>query len=187
VLARTCGLIADHLDVVRLARLVLDRTTAGTGETTILALYAPARRQLFAVAAAEPAKPVRYIWESLRTWSSLHIGSSGKGILAFLPNAEREAILAELPDPIPGLKPLPKEALRAQLDEARRQGFVISHGERFEGAAGAAAPVRHATGRVIGDIIVSWPDTTANEDREQTFARAAVAAAAEVSAALGYR
>ena len=48
--------------------------------------------------------------------------------------------------------------LREELDAARRRGFVVSHGERYEGAVGVSAPVRDARGRVIGDLIATWPD-----------------------------
>ena len=62
----------------------------------------PVRRQFSAVDAVETSHPIRYLWESLRDWSDLHLGSSGKGILAFLPPDEQAAILDRLPDPIPG-------------------------------------------------------------------------------------
>ena len=38
---RTALILADRLDVTRVARPVLDRVTASTGETAILCLYAP--------------------------------------------------------------------------------------------------------------------------------------------------
>ena len=72
------------------------------GETVVLAVYDPHRAKFSAVDAVETNHPIRYLWESLRDWSDLHLGSSGKGILAFLPVAERDAIIDRLPDPIPG-------------------------------------------------------------------------------------
>ena len=158
---RQALIVGERLDLTRIARPVLERTTARTGETTILCLYAPVRQQFWAVEAAESVHPIRYIWESLRTWGELHVGSSGKGILAFLPDDDREAILARLPDPIPGLRPLSKAQLRAELDAARARGFVISHGERFQGAVGASAPIRDATGpgsRRHRDQLAGQPD-----------------------------
>lgn len=186
-LARMAVLVADHLDVRREARPVLEAAMEATGETVILALYAPSRGQFWAVDAAESGHPIRYIWESLREWSDLHLGSSGKGILAFLPEEQREAILARLPDPIPGLRQISKDMLRAELAEARERGFVISRGERFVGAIGVSAPVRDATGHVIGDLIISWPDNRTTTDKEAQAATAVVRAAAKVSARLGYR
>ena len=184
-LARLAVLLADRVDVRRLGRPVLEATMGETGETAILALYAPARRQFWAVDAAESGQTIRYIWESLREWGDLHVGSSGKGILAFLPEAEREAILEALPDPIPGLKAIAKADLRAELSEARRRGYVISHGERFAGAVGVSAPIRDAMGSVVGDLIISWPDNRTSAKKETDAARVVVAAAQELSSRLG--
>lgn len=187
LLVRTALILADRLDITRVARPVLEAVTASTGETAILCLYAPNRRQFWAVDAAELAHPIRYVWESLRDWNDLHVGSSGKGILAFLPPEEQGDILTRLPDPIWGLRPLPKAVLREQLAEARERGYVISRGERIQGAVGASAPIRDATGRVVGDLVITWPDNRTSELREELLGEAARAAAADISRSLGYR
>jgi len=179
-LTRLAVLTADRLDVRRVARPILDATAAAIDETVILALYSPSRRRFWAVDAAEAGHPIRYIWESLRPWSDLHRGASGKGILAFLPEEERESIL----DAVPGSD---RTALRAALDGARSAGFVISHGERFAGAVGVAAPIRDATGRVIGDLVAGWPDNRTSPAKERRAAQALVDAAGSLSQSLGYR
>jgi IclR family transcriptional regulator, acetate operon repressor len=186
-LVRLAVLLADQLDVRLVARPILESTMRQIDETVILGLYAPSRRQFWAVDAAESSHPIRYIWESLRVWSDLHVGSSGKGILAFLPEQEREAILEPLADPVPGLKPIAKDELRAELGDAQRRGYVVSRGERFAGAVGVSAPVRDAAGRVIGNLIIGWPDNRTSPEKETGAARGVVAAAAELSMRLGYR
>ncbi len=179
-LARLAVLTADRLDVRRVARPILEATAEAIDETVILALYSPSRRRFWAVDAAEAGHPIRYIWESLRPWSDLHRGASGKGILAFLPEDEREAVLEGIPEP-------ERTALRAALDRARSAGVVISHGERFAGAVGVAAPIRDATGGVIGDLVAGWPDNRTDAGKEQRVASAIVVAAGSLSRALGYR
>jgi DNA-binding IclR family transcriptional regulator len=79
-----------------------------------------------------------------------------------------------------------RAALEASLERARRDGYVISHGERFAGAVGVAAPVRDATGRVVGSVLLGWPDNRTDTAKERAAARAAVEAAAAISAALGH-
>jgi len=185
-LTRLALILAERSDVTRVARPVLERTTGQTGETTILCLYAPARQQFWAVDAAESAHPIRYIWESLRDWGEVYVGSTGKGILAFLPPDEQESIIRPLPDPIPGLRPISHAQLRAELVSARERGFVVSHGERFQGAVGASAPIRDASGRVLGDVVISWPDNRTSPERELELGLAARAAGGEISRALGY-
>jgi len=177
---RLSVLLAERVDVRRIARPFLEGAARLIGETVILALYSPTRQRFWAVDAVESEHTISYIWESLRSWSDLHRGASGKGILAFLPADEREAIITSV-------DPSEQEDLRAALDVARSQGYVISHGERFDGAIGVAAPVRDATGRVIGDILSGWPDNRNAGDKEQVVVAHIVEASASLSRALGYR
>ncbi|MBM4409135.1 MAG: IclR family transcriptional regulator [Chloroflexi bacterium] len=186
LLVRMSLIVSARVDVTHIARPILERVAAASGETVILCLYAPGRRQFFAADAAESAHPVRYIWESLRDWGDVHVGSTGKGILAFLPAEEQEAILVALPDPVPGLRPMPVAQLRHELAEARVRGYVVSRGERFQGAVGASAPIRDAAGRVIGDLVISWPDNRTSAQRERDLGEVARRAAADVSRGLGF-
>ena len=185
-LARIGLLVAEHLDVRRVGRPVLERAAAEIGETVVLALYDPGRRQFSAIDAVESNQAIRYIWESLRDWSDVHLGSSGKGILAFLPPADQDAILARLPDPVLGPAPVAKARLRADLEAARRRGFAVSHGERYEGAVGVAAPIRDARGRVIGDLIGTWPDNRTSDAKEAEAGRIVREAADDISRQLGW-
>jgi DNA-binding IclR family transcriptional regulator len=186
-LARLSVLLAERLDVRSVARPLMEAAAAELDETLVLALYSPARRQFWAVDAVESTHPIRYIWGPLRQWSDLHTGSSGKGILAFLPEAERETVLATLPDPVPGPRPILVATLRTELEAARARGHVISHGERFPGAVGVSAPIRDATGRVIGDLVFGWPDNRTSAEKEARAGSVVVRAATGVSTALGYR
>jgi DNA-binding IclR family transcriptional regulator len=186
-LARIGSRIAEHLDLQHAARPILEATSAQIGETVVLAVYDPLRRRFSAVDAVETNHPIRYVWESLRDWSELHLGSSGKGILAFLPPAERDAVIDTLPDPIPGRRRLTKARLRRELDAAVRRGFVISHGERYEGAVGVSAPIHDARGRIVGDLIATWPDNRTSEAKEAGAGTIVRAAADELSRRLGWK
>jgi DNA-binding IclR family transcriptional regulator len=186
-LARLSVLLAERLDVRTVARPVMEAAAAALDETLVLALYSPVRRQFFAVDAVESTQSIRYIWGPLRQWSELHTGSSGKGILAFLPAIERDAILDTLPDPLPGPARTRVAELRAELESVRARGHVISHGERFPGAVGVSAPIRDAAGLVIGDLVFGWPDNRTSEEKEVRAGALVMRAASEVSAALGFR
>jgi DNA-binding IclR family transcriptional regulator len=186
-LARLSVLLAERLDVRTVARPFMEAAAAELDETLVLALYSPARRQFWAVDAVESTHPIRYIWGPLRQWSDLHTGSSGKGILAFLPDAERDAILDALPDPVPGPRPTPVSALRTDLESARARGHVVSHGERFPGAVGVSAPIRDAADRVIGDLVFGWPDNRTSTEKEARAGGLVARTASQVSEALGHR
>ncbi len=186
-LARLSVLLAERLDVRSVARPFMEAAAAELDETLVLALYSPARHQFWAVDAVESTHPIRYIWGPLQRWSDLHTGSSGKGILAFLPDLDRETILATLPDPIPGPRPISVAALRAELEAARARGHVVSHGERFPGAVGVSAPIRDASGRVVGDLVFGWPDNRTSAEKEARAGALVMRATAQVSTSMGYR
>jgi DNA-binding IclR family transcriptional regulator len=175
---RLSVLLAERMDVKRIARPTLKWASDVTGETVILALYSPARRKFWAADAVESAHPIRYSWELLRDWSDLHRGASGKGILAFLPEDERESILAELDR-------TSRSKLRHELDRIRVDGFAISHGERSVGAVGVAAPIRDAADRVIGDVVATWPDNRTDRRKEASAAEIVIKAAERISSELG--
>ena len=185
-LARIGSAVAEHLDIQQVARPFLERAARVLGETVVLAVYDPHRGKFSAVDAVETNHPVRYLWESLRDWSDLHLGASGKGILAFLPVAERDAIIDRLPDPIPGRMPTTQARLRHDLEAARDRGYVVSHGERYEGAIGVSAPVRDAHGRIAGDLIAAWPDNRTSPAKEAETGAVIRAAADDVSHRLGW-
>lgn len=103
-------------------------------------------------------------------------GRAGRGSSPSCPTRSAKSILAGLP--IRSRVSCPSPSPRSSRSSTGARGFVVSHGERFEGAAGAAAPVRDARGQVIGDVIVSWADNPALAQSEAEFARAAVEAAA---------
>lgn len=187
MLARLSVVLAERLDVRTVARPIMEQAARELDETLVLTLHAPERRSFWAVDAVESTHPIRYIWAPLRHWSDLHTGASGKGILAFLPTDERDGVLSTLPDPLPGPRPMRIADLRAELDRARARGYVISHGERFPGAVGVSAPIRDATGRVIGDLVFGWPDNRTSAAKERRAATIVVRAADRVSEALGHR
>lgn len=185
-LMRLAVSLTEHVDVLRVAGPVLDALRDETGETAILTIHDRTRRMFRAVTAAESSHAIRYIWESLQEWSELYAGASGKGILAFLAPEEQRRILDALPDPLPPPSGASKDSLITSLSRAARDGYVISHGERFAGAVGVAAPLRDATGRVVGSVLLGWPDNRTDASKERAAAQAAVKAADTISASLGY-
>jgi DNA-binding IclR family transcriptional regulator len=184
-LTRIAALVAANVDVRRIGRSIIEKAGSEIGETVVLTVYDPRRRQFAAVDAAETRHTIRYIWEALRDWNDLHLGASGKGILAFLPESDRESILAGLPDPLPGPQRRSHAALRAELATARQRGYAISHGERYEGAIGVSVPYRDGTGAVAGDLIGTWPDNRTSQRKEVAAAATLVSAGDELSRALG--
>ena len=63
---------------------------------------------------------------------------------------------------------------------------MVSHGERYEGAVGVSAPIRDARGRIVGDLIGTWPDNRTSDDKEAAAGSVVRDAADELSQRLGW-
>jgi DNA-binding IclR family transcriptional regulator len=117
----------------------------------------------------------------------LHATSSGKAILAHLPEEDRVAILRALPLARHTERTLTSApALRAVLDEVRRDGVCVSLDELVRGAAGVSAPILDRHDRVVGACTVAGP-TDRVRPRLRALVTEARAAARAVSALLGHR
>lgn len=116
----------------------------------------------------------------------LHAGATSKAILAFLPAAERDRVLAKANFTRFTSRTItdPAELLR-RLEEVRRQGFSISEDELDPGVIGMAAPVFDHQGAVLGAVAVVGPRERIGPERVPEFIAATKAAAAAVSTALG--
>lgn len=154
-------------------------------ESVFVAIYDPVERQLFRVDSVASPHPLRYVVE-LDRWTDVFRGASGLGVLAFLPSAEREEVLARAE--AAGVREdnprLFRSYLAPVLDEIRARGYALTHGHRIPGAVGISAPIRNVEGRVIGDIIMTVPEVRFVPEQEQALAAAIVATAERVTCAI---
>lgn len=77
-------------------------------------------------------------------------------------------------------------AFRRELLMARRLGYAVNRGEWREGVSGIAAPVFDRLGQPIGAVGITGPSDRLNTLVLRGFAPIVVAAAADISTALGY-
>jgi IclR family acetate operon transcriptional repressor len=105
----------------------------------------------------ESAQPVRYVGPPAGTTLPLHASAAGKAILAALPDAEVDALLAgpldaRTPDTI-----VEVDALREQLTEVQLRGYAVTRHEAHRDVGGVAAAIVDAAGQPIGALSVSLP------------------------------
>lgn len=117
----------------------------------------------------------------------LYCSSSGKVLMAFRPDREREAYLAGAE-----LKPLTRHTitdigrLRDELASVRLRGWAESVNERQIGVASVAAPIRDLTGEVVAAVSVGAPLSRFRGMPRRRLARAVVAAGEAASRRLGW-
>ncbi|QYN22181.1 IclR family transcriptional regulator [Amycolatopsis sp. DSM 110486] len=87
----------------------------------------------------------------------LHAGSSGKVILAFLPEERQAAVLGRELPALTEKTITTADDLRAVLAETAREGVAVSLGERQPGAGSVAAPLFGPDGEIHGSISICGP------------------------------
>jgi DNA-binding IclR family transcriptional regulator len=116
----------------------------------------------------------------------LSVGASGKVLLAFADQATRAQELRRVArEPLTARAPNLEE-LTAQLDEIRETGWSMSFGEREEGLAAAAVPIRDQAGGVSAALAISGPTARLTAERLEALRPQLSAAAQEISAFQGW-
>jgi DNA-binding IclR family transcriptional regulator len=173
-----------HTDIPSRALPYLRNVRDRTGETAILSLLrGDVRVYAEQVESREPVRQTIQVGQE----APLHLGASGKAILAFLPATQRTAAFARAK----GVKladgtPLKVPALESDLERVRRRGYAISRGERVVGAASVAAPVFDHSGLVIGSLSAGGVVVRSDPQRISGYGAIVRAEAEALSRELGW-
>lgn len=117
----------------------------------------------------------------------LHAVASGKCFLAWMEQAGRAALLDRLDfAPITEHTVTQRAVLEAELVRIRQRAYAVNDEETYPGVRYVAAPIFDAAGRVVAAISLGAPVFRAAPSDLPRMGAAIVAAAARVSASLGY-
>jgi len=173
-------------ELVDVARPALVDLMRRTGETVFLGTLSSDRTSIVYVDKVESDHIIRYA-AGVGDRRPLHATSSGKVILAFLAEEEREAIVRSLSFAPHTERTVTSEpALRASLDEIRRAGVCVTVDELVQGASGIAAPVFDRHDRVVGACAIGGP-TDRVRPRVRALSTDVKTTARALSARLGHR
>jgi DNA-binding IclR family transcriptional regulator len=124
---------------------------------------------------------------SIGTRWPAHTTSTGKTILAALPDdLLNTALPRRLPTPT-DKSIADRETLRAELAKVRRQGYAVASEELEPGFVAIGAPVHDHNGQVIAAISVGGPKNRMPADRIAEIATLVKAAAERISKQLGHK
>ncbi len=111
----------------------------------------------------------------------LHDNACGKVMLAFLPDAERERLLARIP--LPATTPntiIDRAALRLHCEQVRKQGYALDVDEIYEGIRCVGVPIFDHAGNLMAALWISGPAKRLPESSLHRFAVLVKAAATEI-------
>ncbi len=170
----------------QIARPYLEQTMDACGETVLLAELAADRRHAIYVDLVESPKSVRFS-VSVGTQRPLYASSSGRLLLAYMSESEREEYLsatklerwtdATITDPL---------ELRKRLLETTELGLAETYGDFTPDASGFSSPLFNSDGEVIAALTIAVPISRAMREKEH-FANVVIKSAAEISKILGYK
>jgi DNA-binding IclR family transcriptional regulator len=134
----------------------LERLAKVTGETA--ALHRRVGHHRIILAQVESPQNLSWRGEIGRLYP-LHAGAAGKALLAFMPDAELDALLEDYVFEIyQPTTPKNRRRLTADLAEIRGKGVAVSYSERDSGAGGVAAPVFDAFSRCAYSLSIYGPE-----------------------------
>lgn len=116
----------------------------------------------------------------------LYCGGSAKAMLAFLPEAERERIIAEPRERFTAFTLMEPDALRGELDDIRTRGYAIDNQEMVIGVFCVGVPIVDRTGRPVAAISITGSSQKTPGPGVAPWVAMLQDACMEVSRRLGY-
>jgi DNA-binding IclR family transcriptional regulator len=171
---------AEDDAIARRLRPIIARVAEETGE--IVTLAAARRFSLVYVDQADPPKTLSPNWMGRPI--PLHATSSGKVFLAWLPDQEREALLAGELESFTDRTVTDREQLEAELSEIRRIGYGVCVGEFEDFSNGVSAAVLDLRGRPVVIVNIWGPSPRVTRQRLPSLGRVALATAQKIAPAL---
>jgi DNA-binding IclR family transcriptional regulator len=152
--------------------------------STNLSIPAGTETAFLARVLIEPEGPIFYpIAAHLPTYRN----AAGKAMLAFQGRDSFEQVVAAGLEPVTPDTITDPDLLAAHLDEVRTIGYSVNRGETTVGLAGIGVPIFDSEGVPVAAFGMSVPAERFTADFAADTSRAMLAAAREVSHALGFR
>jgi len=166
---RLAGQVATTLQ--QAARPVMERFAAQTGETVVLQVADDGHAVILAQVIGR--RYVVRVEQNLIARHPLHLGASGRVLLAFTPAKQTRRVLAGVPEA--------GQVLR-ELGAIRTRGYALSHEELQSGVHAASAPVLGPDGIAVAALAALVPVNRA--DCIPRLVGPVVAAANEIGTAM---
>lgn len=169
--------------VVERARPVMRTLMEATGETANLGIEKDGR--VMFISQVETHESIRAFFPP-GTLSQMHASGIGKALLSQFSERKLNQFIREQKLTVYTDKTLTDpEALRADMAQARANGFAVDDEEKNPGMRCVAAPIVNFYGEAVAGISVSGPSNRLTPDRIPEIARLVRSAAEELSRGLG--
>jgi DNA-binding IclR family transcriptional regulator len=163
------GLLAQRkFNVAVIALPFMKELSRATKETVLLTAVQGSKA--ICLERVESEEPIRYSLFTPGANLPLHAGASSKVLLAFLPEAEWDPVIAA--EGLPRFTPqtiTDRGALKTQLREIRSRGYAFSDQEVDREVRAVAAPILNSRGELLAGLTVAGPAYRLNKKRIQSL------------------
>jgi DNA-binding IclR family transcriptional regulator len=166
------------------SRPMLERLSKLTGETATLEVLAGKNVLILDEVAGQYLLGTA---PSIGTHWPAHATSTGKVLMAHLPEAQQQEGLEALLDPSTARALATLRALKEELSLVQLQGYAVAVEELEAGYVAIAAPVQRHDGQVVAAIGVGGPSSRLDASRIPDVVELVKASAAQISQDLGFR
>jgi IclR family acetate operon transcriptional repressor len=167
----------------RVARPVMRRIAAATGETVALYVYLRDREMVVCSAVEESRMPLQYVL-SVGERSDFHEGAGGRTVAAFLPPEQQFQLLERF-----SVRQHGKAAVSLQKKDwmqCRQRGYILCDDNNLPGVVCLGAPVFSVEGAAIASVVIAIPEHRYKKTAETQLAKTLLKHAAEISYMLGH-
>ena len=180
---RLAGAATGRMDLTKLGQPVCQSLADEFGETVNIAVH-DAGVAINITQARGSAAVSAVNWIGQRT--PLHATSSGKVLLAYLDLAERKRLVSLPLYSYTENTVVDASRLLSELEGVARRGYAACFEELELGLHAVAVPVRGHRGEVVAAMSASGPSYRLSRERVEQIVPTMAAAAADLSAQLGY-
>ena len=113
--------------------------------------------------------------------SPLHATATGRAILAHLPKADVDELMEHGLERFSEATPTEPDALRAELDRVRTDGYSVNQNQYRPDVCAVAAPILDEDGTPLAAIAVSMPDSRYDAERLPELGRLVADTAKEIA------
>ncbi|MBP8717717.1 MAG: IclR family transcriptional regulator [Candidatus Atribacteria bacterium] len=175
----------NQIDLVKEARPYLKELAKKCNETVHLAILEDTN--VLYLAKEESSQTIRMI-SYVGKRAPLHCTALGKTILAFLPLAKREQLLARMElFKLTENTITDKQKLIEELNKIEQEGFALDREENEKDVRCIAAPIRNYQGKVVAAVSISGPAYRLNEGNQNHLKDELISTCQEISARLGFQ
>ncbi|WP_202081689.1 IclR family transcriptional regulator [Caldalkalibacillus salinus] len=177
-------IVVGNLDIVRIARPVLERLSEEAGEISHLVMLD--QDEILYIDKVETSSTIR-IYSQTGKRAPLYCTGVGKAIIAHIDHPQQRKLVDKMDyQPYTKHTICDRESLLIELDKIKSQGYAEDNEEHELGIRCIAAPIFDHEGRANYAVSVTGPLTRMSDNRIEALIPKVKEAALQVSRKLGY-